>query len=38
VKNTYEHVKDNVVVRELDLIRVKGKNKPVKIYELLDIR
>jgi adenylate cyclase len=37
-ENTYEHVKDNVVVRELDLIRVKGKNKPVKIYELLDIR
>jgi len=35
---TYEHVKDNVVVRELDLIKVKGKELPVKIYELLDVR
>jgi adenylate cyclase len=34
---TYEHVRDNVIVRELDLIRVKGKERPVKIYELLDI-
>ncbi|MCS6985468.1 MAG: HAMP domain-containing protein [Leptospiraceae bacterium] len=32
---TYEYVKDDVVVRELDLIRVKGKNEPVKIYELI---
>lgn len=34
---TYEYVKDYVVVRELDLIRVKGKNEPVKIYELLEL-
>jgi adenylate cyclase len=33
---TYAHVKDKFVVRELDNIRVKGKNKPVLIYELLD--
>jgi adenylate cyclase len=26
-----------VVVRELDNIRVKGKNKPVLIYELIDL-
>ncbi len=35
---TYEQVKDQVVVRELDLIRVKGKEKPVTIYELLDMK
>ncbi len=34
---TYEHVKDKVIVRELDFIRVKGKLKPVRIYELLDV-
>jgi adenylate cyclase len=34
---TYGLVKDRVTVRELDNIRVKGKNKPVVIYELLDI-
>lgn len=33
----YEHVKEKVFVRELDLIKVKGKNEPVRIYELLDI-
>ncbi len=32
---TYEHVKDKVIVRELDLIQVKGKNEPVKVYELI---
>ncbi len=37
-ENTYEHVKDHVVVRELDLIRVKGKEQPVVIYELIDIK
>ncbi len=36
-ENTYGLVKDKVVVRELDNIRVKGKNKPVLIYELIDI-
>lgn len=35
---TYQYVKDNVIVRELDLIRVKGKALPVKIYELIDIK
>jgi adenylate cyclase len=33
--STYEDVKDAVVVRELDLVRVKGKRAPVHIYELL---
>jgi adenylate cyclase len=33
--STYEDVKDAVVVRELDLVRVKGKHEPVHIYELL---
>jgi class 3 adenylate cyclase len=35
---TYELVKNNVIARELDLTKVKGKNKPVRIYELLDIK
>lgn len=34
-ESTYNEVKDKVIVRELDLIRVKGKKKPVRIYELL---
>jgi adenylate cyclase len=33
---TYGLVKDKFVVRELDNVRVKGKNKPVGIYELVD--
>jgi adenylate cyclase len=33
--STYDDVKDAVVVRELDLVRVKGKREPVHIYELL---
>ncbi len=32
---TYQHVQGKVVVRELDLIQVKGKNEPVKVWELL---
>lgn len=32
---TYEYVESQFVTRELDLIRVKGKKKPVAIYELL---
>lgn len=32
---TYELVKDLVFARELDLIVVKGKTKPVRIYELI---
>jgi adenylate cyclase len=34
---TYAQVKDRVIARELDNIRVKGKNKPVMIYELIDV-
>lgn len=33
---TYGLVKDKFIVRELDNIRVKGKFKPVSIYELVD--
>jgi adenylate cyclase len=33
---TYEKTKDQLLCRELDLVRVKGKDKPVKIYELLN--
>ncbi|MBE9546976.1 MAG: adenylate/guanylate cyclase domain-containing protein [Proteobacteria bacterium] len=32
---TYDRVKENFFCRELDLVRVKGKELPVKIYELL---
>jgi adenylate cyclase len=32
---TYQHVKGLVAVRELDLIQVKGKTEPVKVWELL---
>jgi adenylate cyclase len=32
---TYRHVKDEFKLREVDLVRVKGKEKAVKIYELL---
>lgn len=32
---TYNHVGDTIVERELDEVRVKGKHKPVKIYEVL---
>jgi adenylate cyclase len=33
---TYEHVKNSFVCRELDTIQVKGKKKPVRIYEIMD--
>ncbi len=32
---TYESVKEQLICRELDQIRVKGKDKPVRIYELI---
>lgn len=32
---TYELAKDSIVGRELDIIRVKGKSMPVKVYELI---
>ena len=35
---TYENVKDLLLCRELDSVRVKGKMLPVKIYELLGER
>jgi adenylate cyclase len=34
---TYEQVKEKVIVRELDLIKVKGKHLPVKIFELVGL-
>lgn len=37
-EHTYELCKERVRVRELDLIRVKGKLEPVKIYELIGDR
>ena len=36
-EDTYDLIKhDDFIVRELDEIRVKGRNKPVTIYELID--
>ena len=35
---TYQYVKEHVIARELDLIRVKGKALPVKIFELIDLK
>ena len=32
---TYEYVKNDFITRELDLIRVKGKEKPIKVFELI---
>lgn len=37
-ENTYHYIQDTAIVRELDNIRVKGKNKPVLIYELIDFQ
>ncbi len=34
-ENVYQRAKDSIEARELDLIRVKGKNVPIRIYELL---
>lgn len=35
--STYQIVKDKVLVRELDVIRVKGKTEPTKVYELISL-
>ncbi len=35
--NTYHQVREQVVARPLDLVRVKGKLEPVRIYELLGL-
>ncbi len=32
---TYDYVKDEFYTRELDLIRVKGKDKPIKVFQLI---
>lgn len=37
-ENVYEKIKDDFITRELDLIIVKGKTIPVKIYQLLDLK
>ena len=34
-KYTYEDVKEEFLLRELDMVRVKGKDIPIKIYELM---
>jgi len=36
--NTYQPCQKNIWARELDYIRVKGRNEPVAIYELLGLR
>lgn len=36
-ENTYLEVKNEFVAREVDVVRVKGKNRPVKIYELISM-
>jgi len=36
--NTYKPCRENIWARELDYIRVKGRNEPVAIYELLSLR
>ncbi|NVP17206.1 adenylate/guanylate cyclase domain-containing protein [Candidatus Gracilibacteria bacterium] len=37
-ENIYEEVRNDFEFRYLDKIRVKGKNKPIKIYELLGFK
>jgi adenylate cyclase len=37
-ESTLEYVKDYVIARELDSVRVKGKLNPVKVYELLSTK
>ncbi len=37
-ENTYKPCADKVIVRELDRIRVKGRNHPVEIYELIALQ
>jgi len=34
-KYTYEEIKNDFILRQVDLIKVKGKNIPIKIYELM---
>jgi adenylate cyclase len=37
-ENTYQRCKKYILARELDYIRVKGRNEPVAIYELVGLR
>ncbi|SRR5579883_3476323 len=37
-ENTYKPCADRIWTRELDYIRVKGKNRPVAVYELVGLR
>jgi adenylate cyclase len=34
-EETYEKAKEKIIARELDFLRVKGKTRPVRVYELL---
>jgi len=34
-QNTYDHVQDEIFCRMADYIKVKGKNKPIRIYEAI---
>lgn len=36
-QKTYEHVKNDVIARELDLLVVKGKTEPIAVYELVGL-
>jgi len=36
--NTFKPCQENIWARELDFIRVKGRNEPVSIYELIGLR
>jgi len=36
-ENTYEKAKDKIITRQLDLLRVKGKTEPAKVYELIGL-
>jgi len=36
-ENTWAEIRDQAIGRELDLIRVKGKQRPILIYELVDV-
>jgi adenylate cyclase len=35
---TYEITKDQIISRELDLVRVKGKTEPAKVFELIGLK
>lgn len=37
-ENTYNRIKDKVIVMEIEFVKVKGKEKTMKIYEVIDLR